>query len=126
MGNCHRVAAFLGEITSKLKALAPGAAAFIPAGVRLDEEMAPVHMLFVVYRHPDSSSSSSSSSSGGGGAAAAAAAAAAGAVEGGTGDYLETEASRRRHFTVALVNSSGFGQEYHAFAVEKCPSPGRV
>ena len=109
----------------RLKALTPGSAAFIPGGVRLDEDAAPVHMLFVVYRHPDSSSSSSSSS-GFGGAAAAAAAAAEAAAEGGTGDYLDSQIHKRRHFTVALVNTSGFGHEYHAFAIEKCPSPGTV
>ena len=103
----------------RLKSLGPGGAAFIPGGVRLDEEMPPVHFLFVVYRHPDSSSSTSSTSSMG-----VAAAAADGAIGGGTGEYMEGHLSRRRRFTVALINPSGYGAEYHAYAIEKCPSPG--
>ncbi|CDJ61468.1 hypothetical protein, conserved [Eimeria maxima] len=119
--SCHRVAALLADITSKLKSVAPGGAAFIPTGVRIDDDVAPVHMLFVVYRHPDSNSSSSSSSS-----SSSYGSSSGSATGGDTGDYLETHASRRRHFTVALINTSGFGHEYHAYAIEKCPSPEKI
>lgn len=100
----------------RLKALAAGEAALIPGGALLDQESPACYFMFVVYRHPDGTREASRLSG-------------LDSVEGaasGGGSYLEegVHGPARRRYSVALVNPSGHGAEFHSIAVEKCVCPG--
>ncbi|PHJ19124.1 ef hand domain-containing protein, partial [Cystoisospora suis] len=106
--DAYALHSFLIDITARLKSLPPGGTAILPGGVSLDADSQPSFLLFLVHRCVSPSSSSSSSLS----------------YSPSLGGGSEGFASARYHF--ALINSSGYGSEFHAYRLEGLPCPGSI